>query len=171
MEIQASWFGAGAPLNCKGATTTIGAGANGVVTVSTDMLGIEANDYTIEVVEGAGLNVPMSATLTGKDIRLILGTDAGGLLDVTKNTAELVAIEIDALAGVSAGHSGSGATAIGAAVAKKNFAGGQYGTDCPDPFVVVRVWDGVLLQWDYYTAIAPNGRYDANWRQFNLVSY
>jgi hypothetical protein len=37
--------------------------------------------------------------------------------------------------------------------------------------VVVRVWDVGNLEWDYYVNIAPNSKYDTNWRIFNLTDY
>lgn len=171
MEIQASWFGSGHPQNAKPATVEIGALPNGLITITTDIVGVEANDYTIEVVEGVGNNIPMSASLVGTALVITLGTDGAGALDATLNTATLIIDEINGLTGITAGFSGDGSGVIGAAVPEGNFVGGQYGTFCPDPFAVVRVWDGVLLQWDYYTAIAPNDRYDANWRKFNLATY
>ena len=171
-EVRQSWYGSGIPLNWKPARTTIGAGADGVVTIQIDTIDeTDANGYTIEVVEGVGLNVDMGATLVGKDIEVTLGTDGAGALDPTLNTAELIAIEISTLSGITATHSGTGATALAAAIVKKNFTDMQFGTECPEPMVVVRVWDVGNLEWDYYVNIAPNSKYDTNWRIFNLTDY
>ena len=169
METRASWFGNTAPQNCKGASGSFGAGANGVVSILTSVLGEEANDYTFEVVEGVGISIPLSAVLTGKDLVITLGTDVAGVLDSAKNTALLIEAEIDLISTFGAGHSGTGATSVAAAVAKANLTGGQYGTDSPEAMIVVRVWNNPV--WDYYMAIAPNGKYDANWRIFNLTEY
>lgn len=170
MEVRQSWFGSSHPDNWKPANTTIGAGADGIVTVNVDAIDeTDANGYTIKVVEGVGLNVPMAATLVGKDVEVTLGTDGAGALNPTLNTAELISIKIGGLTGLTSYFSGTGADPIIAAVAKKNFTDMQFGTECPDPFVVVRVDN--FGTWDYYTTIAPNGRYDANWRKFNLVDF
>lgn len=281
MEIRANWFGLPHPINAKGGSTTIGTGVDGTVTITSDAVGtVEGNAYTAAVVAGSGNDVAMTATLTGTNILVTLGTDGGGALDAAKNTAILIGAAIDALTGIIAGHSGTGATAVGITSQKataivgdaevangfitvtrdtpgvagnaftivvedgvaqnaamavaldgsvititlgmsdivefipddlKNtaeliaaqidfiagftathdgtgaevpdiadgdiiafsggttgilgFTGGQYGTECPEPFVVVR--DGA----DYYVNTAPNGRYEANWFRFNLVSF
>jgi len=70
----------------------------------------------------------MTATLTDTSIIVELGTGGGGALDAVKNTAILVAGAIDALAGVSSIHSGTGATALAAAEAEQDLTGGQYAT-------------------------------------------
>ena len=90
MEVRQNWFGGGQPLNWKPARTTIGAGADGTINITIDSIDQdEADGYTVEVVEGAGVETPMSATLTGKDIEVTLGTNDGGALDPTLN-AELI---------------------------------------------------------------------------------
>lgn len=172
LEVRQSWFGDSSPQNWKPARTAIGAGEDGTITIAINSIDeTEANGYTIEVEEGVGLSVDMETTLTGKDILVTLGTDAAGDLDATKNTAKLITTEIAKLTGVNATFSGTGADPIAVAIAKKDFTDMQYGTECPEPMVVVRVWDNILTQWDYYVNIAPNGKYDANWRLFNLVEY
>ena len=112
------------------ATATIGSGQNGVVTASVDAAGVGGNDYTIEVVVGAGENAPLSAVLTGlggKEISVTLGTDGSGVADAAKNTATLVAAAITALEGVTATASGTGATALTTVVTEKAFTGGNAG--------------------------------------------
>lgn len=84
----------------------------------------QCNGVTVTFVAGVGANVDVSVSGT-KTITVTLGTDADGILDVTKNTATLVAAAINATAfnenyatcvvatGGSAG--GTGAGVIGAA--------------------------------------------------------
>ena len=171
MEIRNSWFGDGIPLNAKPATAVFGVLPNALVTITTDQIGEEANDYTFEIVEGVGNDVDMSASLVNKSLVITLGTDGMGALDPAKNTAELIVDEINGIALLSAGFSGDGSGIIDFVAPEDNFDGGQFGTFCPDPFVVVRVWNVGNSEWDYFTAIAPNDKYDANWRHFNLTFY
>lgn len=163
-EIQTKWFAETTPTNTNSATADIGTGDNGTVTTTIDAYGTEGNDYTIEVVEGSGLNVDLSAVLTDTAIVVTLGTDGAGALDATKNTATLVAAEIDALTGVSSVASGTGADALTAAEAEQNFAGGTYGTVAPVPYTMLFIGG-----W-YYVNIAPNSKHDNNWRKFQLGS-
>jgi hypothetical protein len=55
------------------ASTTIGSGENGVVTIESDVEGEFANNFTIEVTHEEG-EVPLSATLTDEDILVTLST-------------------------------------------------------------------------------------------------
>lgn len=139
------WF-AGTPVNSVKGSLNIGAGANGIVTTKSDSVGTEGNSYTIQVVAGIGNNINLSAVLTGTDILVTLGTDGGGALLATKNTAILVASAIDALAGVNSVHTGTGADSIVAAIAKTNFTGGKYATPCNTSAALI-VLDGTI----YYT--------------------
>lgn len=108
------------------ASAQIGAGANGMVTVTNDATGQAGNSKTIVVVVAAGANASLSAAIVGNDITVTLGTTGvAGTPDATKNTATLVAAAIDALAGVSATASGNGSTAIAGAVAQQSFTGGK----------------------------------------------
>jgi len=164
--INLKYFSETVPQNAASATATIGSGADGTVTITVDSVGTEGNNYTVEVVAGSGNNVPMSATLNGTDIVVTLGTDGVGALDATKNTATLVATAVNALTGVSAVASGTGATALAGAEAKKNFAGGQYGTPAyKTGLVYIDSTNDVV-----YISIAPNGTTQANWRKFTLSS-
>lgn len=163
-ELQTKWFAEATPTNTNSATADIGSGDNGTVTTTVDDYGTEGNDYTIEVVEGVGLNVDMGAILTDKAIVLTLGTDGAGALDATKNTATLIATEIDGLTGVSSEASGTGADSIGVAEAEQSFTGGTYATVAPVPYTMLFIGG-----W-YYTNIAPNSREDSNWRRFQLGS-
>lgn len=114
-QIRQSWFDGTIPQNAKGSTVTIGSGQNGeVIVTSTTLLGLHANGkYSINVVAGVGANKALSATYANDVITVTLGTDGAGALDNTKNTAKLVAVEINKLDDFSAIHSGDGSTAIG----------------------------------------------------------
>lgn len=165
--IRMKYFAESVPQNAKSASATIGSGADGTVTVTVDEVGTEGNNYTIEVVAGSGTDINMSAVLDGTDIVVTLGTDATGALDATKNTATLVADAIDALDGVSAIASGTGATALSSAEAKKNFTGGQYGTIAPSAGYVYIDGDNNTV----YISIASNSKKGANWRKFTLTDF
>lgn len=108
-------------------TADIGAGADGTVTTTVDLAGSAGDAYTVEVVAGVGLNVPLSAALLVKAITVTLGTDGAGALDATKNTATLVAGVITALLGVTAAASGTGADPLTAAEGPTAFTGGGVG--------------------------------------------
>ncbi len=107
-------------------SATIGSGANGTVTVTADTAG--RSRYYVRVVLGVGLSVAMTATqvtaINGyTTITVTLGTDVAGALDPTKNTATLVAAAVNALSGVGATASGTGATALTLAEAAKDLFG------------------------------------------------
>lgn len=127
------WFSGSTPVNAVKASQTIGSGDNGTVTVEYDFVGTDGNDYTIEVVEGSEADVDLSAVLTDTAIVVTLGTDSESALDATKNTATLVAAAIDALTDISAEASGTGATALAAAEAEQDFAGGKLATKSATP--------------------------------------
>lgn len=96
----------------QAATGSIGSGANGVVTATVDAAGAAGNLFTIRSVLGVGNDVALSAAINSGAITVTLGTDGAGVADDTKNTATLVAAAVDALAGVTAAASGSGATPV-----------------------------------------------------------
>lgn len=112
-------------LTAVAATGSIGSGANGVVTATVDTAGWAGNGYTMRVVLGVGISQALAAALSTKAITVTLATDGAGLPDDAANTATLVAAAVDALAGVSAATSGSGATAFSAAIAAVTFSGGR----------------------------------------------
>lgn len=95
--------------------------------------GVGGNECDIQAVAGVGNNVALSAAWAygyARDrIVVTLGTGGAGALDNAKNTAVLIAAVIDALPFVSATKSGTGATAITAAVAVKAFTGGGANPD------------------------------------------
>lgn len=98
MEIQKKWFTETTPTNANKASTTIGAGTDGVVTVEYDVLGTEGNDYTIAV--NAALTAPrdLSAVLTGTDLIIYLATEGNAKASATigSGTDGAVEIEVDA---------------------------------------------------------------------------
>ena len=111
------------------ASTTIGSGADGVVTITYYTEGTIGNSYTVEAVLAGEASADMAVDLdtSGLTPKLIitLGTDGDGLIDASKNTAALVAAQIDALNTLTATASGNGSTAI-AVTAEKNL---ENGTD------------------------------------------
>jgi len=163
-EITQKWFASSTPTNAKYASVDIGSGDNGVVTVTSDTLGTEENSYTIEVVEGSGNNVDLSATFEDEAIVVILGTDGVGALDDTKNTATLIAGAIDDLTGVSAVASGTGATAFTAAISEKSFDGGSYAVETHESAFMI---DGSTI----YIAENPVSKFDTDgWKTGTLTS-
>lgn len=138
------WF-VGTPVNAVKGSINIGSGENGIVTIYSDLVGTEGNSYTITVSDAGANDCDMSASISGTDITVVLGKTVAAL-EPTKNTAILIAAAIDALAGVNAVHSGTGADSIGAAVAKTNFTGGKYATPCNASGALI-VLEGTI----YYT--------------------
>ena len=165
--ITTKYFAETVPQNAKYASTTIGAGDDGVVTITADEIGTGGNSYTVAVAVATGANAALAASISGTDITVTLGTTAvAGTADDTKNTATLIAAKITALAGVTAVASGEGTTAISAAVTKKAFTGGQWGTVCPAGGLIFIDDDNATL----YFSIASNGKSDANWRSLSLTT-
>lgn len=114
-----------ARLTAVSATAQIGSGGNGTITLTIVATGGAGNGYTVRAVLGAGNDVALSAALVGLAITITLGTDAEGLADDTKNTATLITAVLDALTGIDAATSGSGATPISAAFSAVAFSGGR----------------------------------------------
>jgi len=134
------------------ASATLGSGTNGTVTVTAENEGTEGNDFTIEAVLGSGNNVAMSAAIVGDAITVTLGTDGAGAADSAKNTALLVAAAIDALVGVSAEASGSGAIRI-PVTASKSFTGGTYNEETKLPALIMAAQQmTALIQWTGFYA-------------------
>ena len=71
-------------------TATIGSGTDGAVEIETIGTGLQMNDYTVEVVQGVGNDVLLSAQLVSDQITVTLGTDGTGQLDPAKNTQTLI---------------------------------------------------------------------------------
>jgi hypothetical protein len=106
------------------ASSSIGAGGDGTITIGVVAEGTTGNAYTVQAVNGVGNNVELSAVLASSILTITLGTDAGGVPDNAKNTATLVAAAIDALAEFTATASGTGATVLAAMGAPATFSGG-----------------------------------------------
>lgn len=136
------WFSTASPLPGVRSSINIGAGVDGVVTIYHTLVTPDGNSYTIQVVAGVGNNINLSAVLTGTDVLVTLGTDGVGALLASKNTAILISTAINLLTGVTSVYSGTGATSIGAAIAKTNFTGGQFATpvNCRSFIVISGVW-------------------------------
>ena len=163
-NIDQKWFSDTTPKNYKDASITIGAGDNGVITVTA--INDITDDKTIEVVVGSGNNVAMSADYTDGELVVTLGTGAAGAVADAKNTATLIAAAIDALAGFTATASGTGATAITEAVTEKAFTTGQLGTPCTEIGV------GFVSSGTYYVNTkADYTTYNDGWRTFTLTDY
>lgn len=141
-QFYRKWFSSATPVTGVKGSINIGAGDNGKVIMNHVLVGTEGNAYTIQVAAGVGNNIALSATLTGKDILVTLGTGGAGALDNAKNTAILIAAAINALDGVTAVHTGTGADSITQAVAKTNFTGGRYATpvNCSCFIIIAGVW-------------------------------
>jgi len=163
-NLTKKWFSNATPKNYKDASTTIGTGDNGVITVTA--IDDITTDKTIAAVVGSGNDIAMSADYTDGALVITLGTDGAGAADATKNTAILIAEAIDDLDEFTSTHSGTGVTAISSAVTEKSFTAGQLGTPC--------MVGGVALESSgtYYVCIAPDATTkNANWRSFTLTAY
>ena len=167
-KITQKWFSGDHPVNADYASVSIGAGDNGVVTVTATTLGTEENSYTIEVVEGVGSDVDLSATFEDGAIIVTLGTDVAEALDDTKNTATLIANAIEDLDGVSAEASGTGATPFQVAVAEKSFTGGSYATVTHEPAYMILEDGGIFT---IYGTEYPVGKYDTDkWKTGTIAT-
>ena len=163
--LKPAWFTAQTPANAKSASIELGSGTNGKVTVSCANKGTEGNAYSIEVVVATTSSAALSAAASGTKLTVTLGTGAGGSADDTKNTAKLIAGKISTIPGFVATYSGTGATAISAAIDEDNFEGGQYGTACPEVNTVIK--DSEY----YYICTKPGDRASAEWKRFSLSDY
>lgn len=110
------------PTGSVAGSAKIGSGADGTVTVTDDVVGDSLK--SIEVVVAPGVSAALSAAIASNLVTVTLGTDAGGAPDPAKNTATLVAAAVEALAGVTAVASGTGADPITGAAPPKGFTGG-----------------------------------------------
>jgi hypothetical protein len=95
--IAQKWFDEAIPVNASVASTTIGSGDNGVVTILTDAVGTEGNSYTIAVNAGTEVDEDMTAVLTGTDIVVTLGTtpSVASSINVGSGTNGVVTIVAD----------------------------------------------------------------------------
>ena len=154
-EFYKPWF-SGTPVNAVKASINIGAGADGIITMHSDFVGTEGNDFTITVSDAGANDCNMSATISGKDITVILGKTVAAL-EPTKNTAILVGAAINALESVNAVYSGTGATSLAIAIAKNNFTGGIYATPA-------KTQGFIQISGTWYIAIKPISKWEeAGW--------
>lgn len=163
-NLTKKWFADSTPKNYKDASTTIGAGTNGVVTINA--LNDISDDKNVKVVVATGNSKPLSVAFATDTLTITLGTDDTGAADDTKNTALLIEKAINKVNGFLAKASGTGATAISSAVTSKAFTAGQLGTPCGT--------SGVALEHEgtYYVCTKPNATVkNANWKTFTLADY
>lgn len=107
------------------ATTTIGSGANGTVTVTADgdgLTGSAGNSLLVEVVVPGGTSA-LSVSYASNTLTVSLDV-TGGVPNAGANTATLIAAAIDSLSEFSATASGTGADALSSAEPAKFFTGG-----------------------------------------------
>lgn len=161
-QFHKQWF-AGTPKNANKASLKLAEGvADKEITVEYNFVGTEGNNYSVEVVEGSGNNVDMSAVLTDTKITVTLGTDGVGALDNTKNTATLIASEISNIDNFTATADGTGATAYGAAIAETNLTGGLYATPCKASKAII------ILGGTWYIAEKPVDKWTVDgWKSAN----
>lgn len=106
------------------ATATIGAGANGQVTITAETLGLAGNAHAVTVNAGVGTNRPLGIAydrLTGALLISLAARD--GALRTDENRAAIVAERINLIEGLSAVASGTGVTALSVASGPTSFTG------------------------------------------------
>jgi len=97
------------------ALTVLGTTLNGRVLVNYDTAGLIGNSINIEVVVPlTGGPLPLAATIANNLITVRLAIDASNGLVAASNTATLVAAAVNALAGITAVATGTGAESLGA---------------------------------------------------------
>lgn len=157
MELLAKWFAEDTPTNAKNASATIGEGDDGKVTITYDNVGTEGNDYDIKIEIADTASAAMGVKLSNKTIVITLGTNGGGSADATKNTAKLIAEEINELAGFTATHSGEGTDSISSATTNNiPLTGGCYAT----PFYGDEAW--LYIGSTYYYCSKPCSKYNTD---------
>lgn len=107
-------------------SASIGAGANGTVTLTSVAEGTSGNAWTVQVAVPAGTSA-LGVVVTGSAILVNLAV-AGGVPVTAENCALFVAAELNRVfardrVGVSAAASGTGATALSSASGPTSFAG------------------------------------------------
>lgn len=108
----------------------IGEGTDGVVRVEYDEPGIAGNVYSLravipEVDEPSDIEVTLVGNVITVELAMKSDGDDGFEPDSDKNTAELIAAEIDDLEDFTATHSGTGETALTTAITAVPFTGGR----------------------------------------------
>lgn len=161
-DIHQKWFADDAPQNFKRPSASIGAGADGTVTVERDGYGIDAEDYVVSIVEpleDGGLSAEFedgTLTITLKSVESVVGS-----------TAAEIASAISTVDGFTATASGTGLTVITEATDKDvAFTDGQFGTPAPHIGIGLKASD-----YYYISTKADNTQYNDGWRRFTLANY
>lgn len=166
--LSQKWFKESLPVNYEtGLSTTIGAGANGVITIK------DKTKTSLKIVVSVAEtgSAALAATYADGTISIVLGTDATPAADATKNTAVLITAAINGITSKTwtATYSGDGSTAIGEAIASKDFE--VYvidGTPCPESGLAL--YDNI--NDTYYVCVeAKNTTTNNGWRTFTLNAY
>ncbi|HET6423297.1 MAG TPA: hypothetical protein VFG20_06415, partial [Planctomycetaceae bacterium] len=105
-------------------TFNAAAGGTGTVTVAADTAGTGGNAIQVVFADPGANSSALSASLSGNVITVNLATDAGGLLDATANTADLVRDAINGIAGKTFTATSNNGTGGFAAAAAANLTGG-----------------------------------------------
>lgn len=152
------------PLNAKAASYVIGTGDNTLTTTYGHTTQGNAYKLAIELAEAA--STAMSVAFAVDTLTITLGTDATvePTADNTKNTYAKIAVEINKIDGFTAVVAGTGV--VDTAAAADDFTAGQEGTVCAVPGTFV-----YKSATEWYTNIAPNSIYDANWRKLTVATY
>ena len=164
-NLSQKWFSGATPVNYKeNAIATIGSGTDGTVTITCDEM---TTTDVVAITIAAEISSDLSVTYADGEISIVLGTDADGDADDTKNTAKLIATEISKIDGYTANESGTGATAISTATTEDiEFTNGQFGTPCSQAGICF------VSGSTYYVATkADNSVYNTGWRTFTLTDY
>ena len=167
-ELTEKWFAGNTPVNADFAVTTLGDGDNKEITVTADNIGVEGNDYIIEIVVPDEAKQDLIAICDNKVITIFLATtDTTPIVtDDTKNTAKDIADAINSLeCGVTAKADGTGAGVFDDDEEDEyEFEGGQYCTIAPIPYTMYFYNDY------YYVNIVPCNKYSTGWKKFTLVN-
>lgn len=154
------------PLNAKPASIVIGETNTITVTYGHTTQG---NGFKLVIAVAEAKSTALSAAFATDTLTITLATDATVspiTPDDTKNTLALIAAKIKTVTGFDATVTGVGTTPITAAAESADFTAGQEGTVCAVPGTLV-----YKTATEWYVNIAPNSKYDANWRKATLTTY
>lgn len=152
------------PLNAKPASIVIGETNTIKVTYGHTTQG---NGFKLVIAVAEEKSTALSATFAVDTLTITLATNSTEspiTPDDTKNTLALIAAKIKTVTGFDATVTGTGV--ISAAAESADFTDGQEGTVCVVPGTLVKKSD---TEW--YVNIAPNSKYDANWRKLTVAEY
>lgn len=153
------------PLNAKAATYIIGTSPNTITITYGNTT--QGNGYKLVIAVAAAASAALSAAFLTDTLTITLGTDATVspiTADNAKNTLALIAAKVSTIAGFTGTAAGTGF--IDAAAASDDFTDGQEGTVCVVPGTLV-----YKTASEWYVNIAPNSKYDANWRKLTATTY